>query len=259
MRGLQPMYDGLINLERLGQNIIVYRRIRPEYSVGNDNNTRALAAQKRHRHGISMPHVLLKMNQPEWKRKHISLVKYFRDQPVFWARCHEPHEHGPLQDRQQLCRAWVAVRWDHPSGGVVDSHCGDAEGVEAWNLVHGWPVHEGAQRVRCVSRNVEPFEEEMVCCYLLRVHARKSIHSHCGTRIQFTFYKIMHAVQNFYNSYILQTSWIALYSIIYRLESKLLVEEEILKHRNTKNKKNIINHKTKLRNICMIHTNYLYY
>lgn len=169
MRSLQLIDNRLINLERLGQYISVYCRIRTENRISNGDNTRILTAQKCDCDGIPLPNVLLKVNKPQGENKHVSLLKDFGNQPVLRVGRDEAHEHSALQHRQYLGSSRVAVGRNHSSRTVVDSHGGDAEGVEARNFEHGWAVYEGAEGIWGVSRYVKPSKKEVIRGHLLRV------------------------------------------------------------------------------------------
>lgn len=144
MRCSQLGYNGVIDLKSFGENIVVNGWSGAENGVGNDDDARVLAVEKRHGNGVTLSNILLEVNQAEREYEDVALLQHFRNQPVLRAGRHKPHQHAAIQHRQDLGGAWVPMRRHHPPRGVVHPDGRDAEGVEARNLEDGRPVHENA-------------------------------------------------------------------------------------------------------------------
>lgn len=170
----ETLNSGTVDLEGLGEHIIVDRWICPEDGIGNRDDTRILAAQEGNNGGISRANVLLEVNMSGGEDKGVAFLQDLGDEPVLWVGCHKAYTDLTMQDQQYLSRPRVDVWWHDTFGEVVDSHCWNAKGVEPRDLVHSEAVNAGTINAE-VASHVEPTIGEVVSFYLLGVQAREAI------------------------------------------------------------------------------------
>lgn len=125
------------------------------------------------------------MDEPFGKDEDLALLDGFGDEDVGGGD--EPHIQFPFQYEHHLGGAWVRVRRVEAAGGVVDAGEGDAQGVEARDLLH---VGGGDQRPDGVVGGAglsQAVEEEIFRRHVQRL-ARKSVHLYSCVGLKFHTY-----------------------------------------------------------------------
>ena len=174
----------LVQHEGLGQDIRVDRRVRPKHGVGDGDGSRILTAECGEGDRRILPDVELEVNHPDGEYEGVSLVQNLGKEAVpVLVRRHEADEERPLEDGEEFGGARVSVGRVQAVGREVYARRGNAEGVEARELVDEHGRHVGALRVVRVSRDVQPSEHEVLRVHFFRVLAEFPIHEHYSKEI----------------------------------------------------------------------------
>jgi hypothetical protein len=180
---LEPIYEVLLHLERLGQDIVRDGRLRSKHRAGDGDHPGVLAAERRQRgRGLVVVQVHLEVDHGLGEDEHVPLLDHLGEEPI-GVGGDEAEVERPLEHGEELGGAGVDVRRVHAQGPVVDARERDAEGVEAGELRDVDVGDDGPEPVHGVPGLVEPgCVEEVVRGDGHRVLARESIHSHCTQR-----------------------------------------------------------------------------
>ena len=154
--GLEVIDDVHLNPECLGQHIRVDFGVRPEHRIGNGNGTRILAAEASKCDRIGLSNIELEVDETVWEDEHISRVQILGEELVLLGGisrvgCDEAHVESAFHQEEGFSGTRVGVGWIDPIRGEVETSHGNAESVEAFELVDIDRSHEWPELIGCVS------------------------------------------------------------------------------------------------------------
>ncbi|URE33573.1 porphobilinogen deaminase [Musa troglodytarum] len=130
---LNPIYDLLVHLKGLGEDVIRDGRFGAEDGIGDGDHPRVLAAETGDCDGRLGAEVELEVDEALGEHEHVTLANHFGDEPVVGVGGDEADVERAFQHRQYLRRPGMDVRRVEAVRCEIQSSHGDAEGVEAGN------------------------------------------------------------------------------------------------------------------------------